>query len=399
MKYRLRYIKILERFSSNDFVKIITGVRRCGKSTILQLYAKHLLESGVDASQIIQLNFELSTLSELIKAQGLYKYLKKQLKKSDKHFYIFIDEVQEVEDWAKTINSLRLEYDCDIYVTGSNAHLFSGEHLTYLTGRYLEIKMLPLSFVEFLDFKNYPKNQAREHFNEYLELGSFPAMALTEDKNIQRAIIEGLFDSVFVRDILLRGKIKDPGAFYRIAQFVFENIGSCITYNSIANTMKSNGYKISSETVDNYLYLMTSSYLLYECQRYDLRGKERLKTNGKYYIVDTALRKTFLGKKTGDFGHQIENLVYLELKRRGFEIFVGKINDKEVDFMAQKDGKLEYYQVALSVADENTLQRELNSLKAIKDNYPKYLISSDMLDFSVDGIIHKNLIDFLLEDW
>lgn len=398
MKNRLSYIETLKKFSENDFVKIITGVRRCGKSCLLQLYADYLQTEGVPASQIIWLNFEMSSLSELTDGQKLYEYLKSKMQDRSDRFYIFIDEVQEVENWAKIINSLRVENNCDIYVAGSNAHLFSGEHLTYLAGRYVEVKMLPLSFSEFLDFKDYPKTDAAKHFNEYLEIGSFPAIALTDDKMLQEAIVTGLFDSVFSRDIILRGKIKDKGSFFRIAQFVFENIGSPVSSNAIANTMKSNGYKITSETVDNYLSLMTSSYLLYRCQRYDLRGKERLKTNGKYYVVDTAIRNAFLGRQHGNMGHVVENIVFLELKRRGFELNIGKVGDKEIDFVAQKNGNLEYYQVALSVTDENTFDRELSSLRAVRDNFPKYLITLDTIDFSKEGIIHKNLVDFLLEE-
>ncbi len=256
---------------------------------------------------------------------------------------------------------------------------------------------MPLSFKEFLDFKGYDERSAEENFNEYLRIGSFPAVSLTEQQELVEAILSGLFDSIFARDIILRGKIRDEGAFYKVAKFVFENIGNSTSANAIKNTMISHGHKITSDTVDNYLQLMCDAHMLYQCERYDIRGKERLKTNGKYYVVDTGLRNELLGYRQGNLGHVIENIVYLQLLRLGYEVSVGKNMSYEVDFIAVKETNRHYFQVSLTALDENTYDREVNSLLKINDQYPKYLITMDKIDLSKDGIIHLNLFDFLLE--
>lgn len=309
-----------------------------------------------------------------------------------------IDEVQEIEEWAKVVNSLRVSFNADIYVTGSNSRMFAGEHLTYLSGRYIELKVYPLSFKEFLKFRAYNHYDIEDHFNEYLRIGSFPAVSLARQEELIEAILSGLFDSIFTRDIVLKGKIRDEGAFYKVAKFVFENIGNNTSANAIKNTMISHGHKIISDTVDNYLQLMCDAHMLYQCERYDIRGKERLKTNGKYYVVDTGLRNKLIGYRQGNLGHIIENLVYLQLLRLGYEVAVGKYMSYEVDFIAVKGKKKMYFQVCLSALEETTYERELNSLLKINDQYSKYLVTMDKLDLSKDGIVHLNLFDLLLEN-
>jgi hypothetical protein len=393
---RKRYVDKLIQFRNNDFVKVITGVRRSGKSSLLVLFKKYLLDQGVKESQIIEINYEKHSFDDLKEGQPLHNYIQEKVIGNER-LYFLIDEVQELSEWAKVINSLRVSFNADIYVTGSNSRMFSGEHLTYLSGRYIEIKILPLSFREFLKFKSYDEQDSEEHFNEYLRIGSFPAISLANQEELVEAILSGLFDSIFTRDIILRGKIRDEGAFYKVAKFIFENIGNNTSANAIKNTLVSHGHKITSDTVDNYLQLMCDAHMLYQCERYDIRGKERLKTNGKYYVVDMGLRNKLIGYRQGNLVHVIENIVYLQLLRLGYEVTVGKNMSYEVDFIAVKGLKKLYFQVSLTALDKNTYERELKSLLKIKDQYPKYLITMDKLDLSKDGITHIKLFDFLLE--
>ena len=393
---RPRYTDKLIQYRDNDFVKVISGVRRSGKSTLLALFKEYLLEHEIEEEQIIEINYEKYIYNDLNNEQSLHDHIKG---KSDgsKRIYLLIDEVQELSEWAKVINSLRVSFNADIYVTGSNSRMFSGEHLTYLSGRYIEIKILPLSFKEFLEFRSYDEKDAEEHFNEYLQIGSFPAVSLANQQELVEAILSGLFDSIFTRDIILRGRIRDEGAFYKVAKYIFENIGNNTSANAIKNTMISHGHKITSDTVDNYLQLMCDAHMLYQCERYDIRGKERLKTNGKYYVVDTGLRNKLIGYREGNLGHVIENIVFLQLLRLGYEVTVGKNMSYEVDFIAVKGSEKIYFQVSLTALDENTYNREMNSLLKIHDQYPKYLITMDKLDLSKEGVVHLNLFDFLLE--
>lgn len=392
---RKRYLELLTQSRDNDFVKVITGVRRSGKSTLLILFKQYLIDNGIADDHIIEINYEKYEFEHLKNGKNLHEYIQ-QKKVDESRMYLLIDEVQEVEEWAKVINSLRVSYNSDIYVTGSNSRMFSGEYMTYLSGRYIEIKVLPLSFSEFLRFKNYGRDDLEKYFDEYLRIGSFPAVSLTDMPELIDAITSGLFDSIFTRDIVLRGRIRDEGTFYKVAKFVFENIGNPLSANSIKNTLISNGHKITSDTVDSYLKLMCDAHMLYQCERYDIRGKERLKTNGKYYVVDTGLRNKLIGYRQGNLGHIIENIVYLHLLRMGYEVSVGKNFSYEVDFIAIKGDERKYFQVSLSVLEEDTYKRELRALQKINDHYPKYLITMDKIDFSKDGIIHMNLFDFLL---
>lgn len=396
MIIRKSYLDKLIQYRDNDFIKVITGVRRSGKSSLLVLFKEYLLSQGVEEKQIIEINYEKFQFDDLKDGSSLHVYFKEK-EVDGKRMYFLIDEVQELSEWAKVINSLRVSFNADLYVTGSNSRMFSGEHLTYLSGRYIEVKVLPLSFKEFLDFKGYEEQMAEDYFNEYLRIGSFPAVSLAGQQELVEAILSGLFDSIFTRDIILRGNIRDEGSFYKVAKFVFENIGNSTSANAIKNTMISSGHKITSDTVDNYLQLMCDAHMLYQCERYDIRGKERLKTNGKYYVVDTGLRNKLIGYRQGNSGHVIENIVFLQLLRLGYEVNVGKNMSYEVDFIAVKGMHRLYFQVSLSALDELTYEREMNSLLKINDQYPKYLITMDKIDLSKDGIIHVNLFDFLLE--
>lgn len=392
------YLNQVIAAKDTDFIKIITGIRRCGKSTLLKLFKEYLLANGVDENSIIEINYEKFQFDKLRDGKELHTYIESKLNGQTAKCYLLLDEVQEIENWPKVINSIRVSFDVDVYVTGSNSRVFAGEQLTYISGRYIEIKVYPLSFSEFMLFKGYENAQKRKALQEYMRIGSFPAVALTNDNALADAVIAGLFDSIFSRDILLRGKIRDEGAFYKVTKFVLDNIGNNISANVIANTLKSQGHKISVDTVDNYLTLMCNAFLLYQCERYNLRGKERLRTNGKYYVTDLGLRNHLLGYRRSDLGHVIENIVFFELKRRGYEVTTGKYDDLEIDFIGTKQEEKLYIQVSLSVMDENVLQREVKPFRMIDDKYPKILITTDDFDLSDDFFDHVNLYDFLLEE-
>lgn len=396
MKERKIYLDKLIQAQGLDFVKILTGVRRCGKSTLLQLFKIHLINQGTSPTNIIEINFEQHANDFLRDPQAIHEYVSKRCSSPGKYF-LFIDEVQEMNFWAKTVNSLRVSCNVDIYVTGSNSQIFSGEDLTYLAGRYLEIPIYPLSYAEYRAFKADIPCDENKMFNEYLRRGAFPAMALVEDVGLINAIATGLFDSIFTRDILLRGRIRDEGNFFKVAKYVFGNIGSKVSANNIANVLRAEGHKISVDAVDNYLSLMVKAYALYQCERFDIRGKERLRTNGKYYVVDLGLRNWLLGQHDSDIGHVLENIVYLELKRRGYRVHVGKMGEREIDFIARQGDELLYVQVAASALSEDVFNREMSSLREINDNYPKLLLTMDTVDLSTEGIMHQNIVSWLKE--
>lgn len=391
------YLNQVIAAKDTDFIKIITGIRRCGKSTLLKLFKEYLLANGVAENNIVEINYEKFQFDKLRDGKELHAYIESKLKGQTGKGYLLLDEVQEIDNWPKVINSIRVSFDVDVYVTGSNSRVFAGEQLTYISGRYIEIKVYPLSFSEFMLFRGYDNAHKQKALQEYMRIGSFPAVALANQSALANAVIAGLFDSIFSRDILLRGKIRDEGAFYKVTKFVLDNIGNNISANVIANTLKSQGHKISVDTVDNYLTLMCNAFLLYQCERYNLRGKERLRTNGKYYVTDIGLRNHLLGYRSSDLGHVIENIVFFELKRRGYEVTTGKYDDLEVDFIGTRQEEKLYIQVSLSVMDENVLQREVKPFRMIDDKYPKILITTDDFDLSDDFFDHVNLYDFLLE--
>ena len=309
--------------------------------------------------------------------------------------YFLFDEIQEVENWQRVVNGLRVAYDSDIYITGSNATMLSGELATLLSGRYVEIKIMPLSFIEFCEFKNYQDDSRYlRYYQEYLEIGSFPSVALLQNESLTENVLEGIFDSIILKDVSLRGGIKDTALLLRIVRYLMDQIGHPVSAGSIANTLSSSGRKTSNETVDKYLNLLEDSFIFYKADRYDIRGKERLKTLSKYYVVDLGLRNVVLGRNRGNFGSQLENIVFLELIRRGFEVSVGKLDDKEIDFVCRNPHETLYVQVAYELPQNS--KRETDNLLRIPDNYRKILITGNPMDSGVvEGIEILSVIDFL----
>ncbi len=390
------YLKKLIGFKDHPLIKVITGIRRCGKSTLLELFREYLLENGVKNDQIISINFEDMNFSNLDDAQKLHDFVDSSLKKNAKN-YVFLDEIQKVADFQKAVDSLYIKKNVDIYITGSNAHLLSGELATLLSGRYVEIEMLPLSFKEYIEFTG--KNDLSRKFADYVRYSSFPfAVYLNNDAGKVRDYLSGIYNTVILKDVVAKKKIADILMLESVVRFMFDNIGSLMSTKKIADTMTSDGRKISTHTVESYISALMDSFIIYRAKRYDVKGKQYLKTNDKYYICDIGLRSFLLGNKGGDAGYVLENVIYLELLRRGYDVYVGKVGDKEVDFVAIKQDTVEYYQVALTVRDENKLKTELASLQAISDHNPKYLLTlDDDPPANHNGIRQINAIDFLME--
>lgn len=388
------YFSKISGYKDKKIIKVVTGVRRCGKSTLLSMYRQYLLDNGVDTEQIIFINFEDLKYENILDKSSLYEYLTENMSK-DKMNYIFLDEVQNVSEFEKVINSVFLRENVDIYITGSNSYMLSGELATFLTGRYIQIEMLPFSLAEYEKILNISDNS--KGYRSYIENTSFPyAINLTE-KNQKNEYLKGIYNSIVLKDIVQRKNITDVMMLESVLRFVSDNIGSILSTKSISNSMTSNGRSISTKTVESYLNSFMESYLIYKVDRFDVKGKEYLKTLEKYYIVDIGLRNTMLGKINGaDLGHILENVVFLELKRRNYELFIGKVGSFEVDFVAKKENEINYFQVALSVRDENTLQRELRPLLMVKDNYPKYILTlDDDPQTTYDGIVIINALEFL----
>ncbi|MDR2671800.1 MAG: ATP-binding protein [Coriobacteriales bacterium] len=375
-------------------IKVVTGVRRCGKSTLFDLYIGRLKAGGVADKQIILINLEDEDYSELLNYKKLHEYVKVRILK-DKWTYVFIDEVQNCKEYERAVSSLYLKKNLDIYLTGSNAHMLSGELATKLTARYIEIDMLPLSFAEYSEAVEV--TDKRELFDRYMNKGAFPYAVRFADNSLANSqYLEGIYNTVLVKDILDRKGLSDTTLLKSVARFLASNVGNPVSANKIAHTLTSSGRPTSASTIDTYLEALTDSYLFYRVYRYDVKGKMHLKTDSKYYICDTGLRNMILGTTNKDIGHQIENIVYLELLRRGYTVTIGKTGrGAEVDFVAVRDKQTEYYQVSASVLDENTLVRELASLKQIKDNYPKILLTLDVFTGNHDGIHQINLINWL----
>ncbi|MEG1066832.1 MAG: ATP-binding protein [Erysipelotrichaceae bacterium] len=386
----------LINLKEKNLIKVITGIRRCGKSTLFQLYKDYLKNVGISDEQIIMVNLEEAEFRNINSHEQLYDHVLNKLLK-DKMNYVFLDEVQQVTNFQKAVDWLYTEKNVDLYITGSNAFLLSGELATLLSGRYVEIKMLPLSFKEYVSYFQENHNNAELYAN-YLQNSSFPGtLELNRNKDIKN-YLEGIYDSIVLKDIIFRNKISDASLLQILIEFMFDNIGNMCSVTNIVNTLKTNGRKISIPTLDTYLIALCNSFILYKVGRYDVKGKQYLATGHKYYIADIGLRYYLLGSKQGDMGHTLENIVYLELLRRGYEVYIGKVERKEVDFIALNSKNTEYYQVALSVIDEKTLSRELASLKAIKDHNPKYLLTMDYApNTSYDGIKQLNIIDWLLQ--
>ncbi len=396
---RPEYLEWLKQWKEQQIIKVVSGVRRCGKSTLFEIYKDWLKNSGVRSEQIISINFEDIDFEQLTEYHSLYNHIKERLT-PDKMNYIFLDEIQHVPQFEKAVDSLFLKENCDVYITGSNAYFMSGELATLLTGRYVELKMLPLSFKEFCSgLKESQSLNNVQKFNLYLKQSSFPY--LTKYRNTEREVnnyLRDIYNSVLLKDIVARLKIADVTTLENVAKFLLHNIGNVASVSKIANTLKSQGKGADQKTVDKYLRGLTDSLLLYEAQRYNLKGKMFLSTNSKYYAVDISLRNMLVKGSESDIGHILENIVYLELKRRGCNVYVGQPDDGEIDFVAVKDSEIVYYQVSATVLDENTLKRELAPLRKVQDNYPKYLLTLDEIFGSAnyDGIKKINVLDWLL---
>jgi len=391
---RKAYLEQLSMWREKEMIKVVTGVRRCGKSTLFDLYIKSLKASGVSDNQIVFINLEDGDCSELLEYKKLHEYINAHIIKN-KWTYVFIDEVQNCNEYERAISSLYLKNNLDIYITGSNAYMLSGELASKLTARYIEIDMLPLSFSEYSEAVNI--SDKRERFFGYMNMGAFPYAAnLINNSLAHSQYLEGIYNTVLIKDVMTRENLSDTTLLRSIIGFLASNVGSHVSTKKIADTLASNGRPTGFYTVDSYLTALTDAYLFYKVNRYDVKGKVHLKSEGKYYICDTGLRNMILGTQGKDIGHQIENIVYLELLRRGYTVNIGKTGrGNEIDFVAVRDKKTEYYQVSASVLDETTLKRELNSLKQIKDNYPKFLVTLDDFVGDHNGIQQINLIDWL----
>lgn len=393
---RKEYLNRLIALKDKQIIKVITGVRRCGKSKLLELYQEWLIEHGAEEKQIVSINFEDMDFEELTDYKKLYAYLKTHLVEG-KMTYIFLDEVQNVEKYQKVVDSLYIKDNVDMYITGSNAYMLSSEIATLISGRYMEIEMLPFSFKEYM-ISTGSMNDRGTKYTDYLQNSSFPyTLELKDQPDEIRNYLEGLYNTIVVKDILKRKKITDPMMLRSVLKFVFDNIGSPLSSKKIADTMTSAGRKVDSRTIEKYLEALTESYIVYQAKRYNIKGKEHLKTLEKYYVVDIGFRYMLLGSRQMDAGHILENVVYLELIRRGYDVYVGKVDEFEVDFVAENRKGTTYFQVALSVRDEKTLERELRPLQAIKDHYPKVLLTmDDDPEVHYNGIRRINARDWLL---
>lgn len=390
---RPTYLDYLNSLRDKQIIKVLTGVRRCGKSTILDMFQAKLLAEHIDDSQISALNFEDLANEKYLDYQTLYQYLNDRLVEG-KMNYIFLDEIQRVKDFEKAIDSLFIKKNVDLYVTGSNAMMLSGELATLISGRYIEIKVYPLSFKEVYSYYGIDKEKT---FQRYFNYGGFPfALQTTDDKSFN-GYIEGIINTVLVKDVLNRKKRSDAMLVEMLAKFLTETTGNLINIKKIADTLTSNGQKTTGDTVASYIKAFEESFLFYRCNRFDIAGKKHLNVNSKYYVVDPSFRSALLGQKRLNLSNQLESIVYMELLRRGYELYTGVIDNYEVDFVAIKDGVKEYYQVSYSVVDENTYERELRSLKEIEDNYRKILLTTDAGNYNDEGIEQINVVDWLLD--
>ncbi len=412
---RTAYLQKLIGFKDKDVIKVVTGVRRCGKSTLFKQFMEHLKSTGVAENQIIFINLEDLAHEDLLDYKKLYAYINERLL-PDTPCYVFVDEVQQCPQFEKVIDSLFIKPHVDVYITGSNAYMLSGELATLLSGRYVSIDMLPLSFKEYysgssynnvtavediLNESNMLKPNREEAFNSYIKHGSFPyLLQITNNPELINDYLEGIYNTILVKDVAVREGIGDVSLLESIVRVLVSSVGSPVSGNKISNTIQSAGRKISVNTVDTYLRALNNSFIFYKVDRFDVKGRQYLKTLGKYYLVDSGLRNLLLSSQSQDLGHVIENIVYLELLRRDYQVYIGKVGEKEVDFVAKKADGFVYYQVAASVLDPSTLERELAPLNAIKDHFPKVLLTLDAIGSGTthNGIKQVHLIDWLLGD-
>lgn len=395
---REQYLEFLRRHKDQDVIKVVSGVRRCGKSTLFELFKQELLASGVKANQIISINFEDLEYEPLQEYHALHEYILERLI-PETLMYVFLDEVQHVPQFEKVVGSLFIKPNVDIYITGSNAYFMSSDIATLLTGRYVQVEMLPLSFKEFHSAYSQQNLSDMDIYNLYIEHSSFPRLVHVEDDESIDEYLESILNTVILKDIVTRLKITDVPLLLDIIKYLLANIGSLINPTKIANTLTSYGCKTDNKTVEKYLQGLKDGLLIYEVDRFDVKGKALLQRNAKYYVVDSAFRKFLLSRTDSDRDHILENIVYLELIRRGYRVYVGHLQNGEIDFVAKMPHRLEYYQVSYSVMDDTTLRRELSPLEKLDDNYPKYLLTMDVLHKTDNhnGIEQKNVLDWLLE--
>lgn len=395
---REKYLEFLRRHKDQDVIKVVSGVRRCGKSTLFELFKQELLTSGVKANQIISINFEDLEFEPLHEYHALHEYIVERLI-LETPMYVFLDEVQHVPQFEKVVGSLFIKPNVDIYITGSNAYFMSSDIATLLTGRYVQVEMLPLSFKEFHSAYSQQNLSDMDIYNLYIEHSSFPRLVHVKDDESIDEYLESILNTVVLKDIVTRLKITDVPLLLDIIKYLLANIGSLINPTKIANTLTSYGRKTDNKTVEKYLQGLKDGLLIYEVDRFDVKGKAILQRNAKYYVVDSAFRKFLLSRTDSDRGHILENIVYLELIRRGYRVYVGHLQNGEIDFVAKKPHRLEYYQVSYSIMEDTTLRRELSPLEKLDDNYPKYLLTMDVLHKTDNhnGIEQKNVLDWLLE--
>ena len=392
--YREYYINKLISLRDKNIIKVLTGIRRAGKSTILEDFKNYLIKTGVNKKNIIFINLDDKNYRHLLDSDKLHDYILNNIDLNVKN-YIFLDEIQNVYQFEKCINSLFLRENLDIYITGSNSYMLSGELATYLTGRYIQIHILPLSFKEYLSY--YGESDELKKYNNYITYGAFPYLINLDNNKEKLEYLDSIYNTIIMKDVINRKKVNDPMMLESICRFLFDSIGSSISTKKISDTLASNGRKNSVHTVEEYLNALLESYILYKVNRFDIKGKELLKTQEKYYLSDIGLRTYLLGNSLGkDLGHILENIIFLELKRRDYKIYIGKDNDNEIDFVCETEDDIIYIQVSLSVRDEVTLKRELKPLESIQDHYKKYIITLDYDTNNYNGIKQISAIDFLL---
>lgn len=394
---RPNYLKQLVDFRDSDFIKVITGVRRSGKSVLLMLYKEYLIQENVEEHQIIYMNFESFEYQTITTEKKFRAALEKLIPKNNKKVYLLFDEIQVVDGWQRVVNGIRVSFDSDIVITGSNANILSGELATLLSGRYIEIPIYPLSFQEYLDIKEIDPDSRKVDvaYSEYEKYGGFPSVVIAEEA-IKDTILSGIFDTIVLNDVALRAGVKDPTALKAIIRFLSDNVGQLVNSSKIVNTLKSEGVETTSHTVNRYLDLLENGYLFYRAKQYDIRGREYLRTNGKYFIVDSGLRRNAVGRKDGNYSNRLENIVFVELMRRGYTVDVGRIDSKEIDFVARKLDETLYVQVAYELPNNS---HETDNLLNIKDNYKKIVVTGRYHDVEqIDGIPIIYIADFLLQD-
>ena len=393
MVQRQQYMSKLIRMKDEKIIRVVTGIRRCGKSTLLALFRDYLRQNGVREDQIIFINFEDLQYDHLLDYRKLYEYVTERLAYGLKT-YVFLDEIQSVAEFQRVVDSLFIKDDVDVYITGSNAHLLSGELATLLSGRYIEINMLPLSFAEYYELKG--GGNKRDIFTSFYLNGAFPQAAVIADDEVRSDYIRGVYNTILLKDVIARKKITDVELLESVTRFLLDNIGNIVSSKKIADSLTSYGRKTNSITVENYVTALLDSYILYKASRYNIKGKQHLKSLEKYYAADVSLRHLILGERNSDVGRILENIVYLELIRRGYSVSIGKVGEKEVDFVAAAGDQRIYYQVAASVLDPATFEREFTPLQSIGDHYPKFVLTMDDLPSGRNGIQQVNIVDWLL---